>query len=163
MGRFNEYDREYGRRDWDETQTQWGARGPNWTGYNPSTRPTRFNQVNRNFGGEYDRGFRSAGTGYDRGYRNFDRFEGGYAPEQHARQPFPVRPAHSSDPMNARRPGYDHGYFGIEYDREMRGGFQGGGYNRGAYGANRGAWGRPETRYDRNFGDFRNSYLGPWF
>lgn len=162
MARFgrtfgNEYDRDFGpRRDWGEPTDRWGQ----GTGYQGGWRGG-----DRGFGGyyggdRYDRGFRNIpGTGYDRSYRTFvptgyDRgFRGNQWGNQGSwggypgswndqgswnREPFPVRPSTSSHPMTGRGSGYDRGYFGEEYDRPMRGG-------------------------QRNFGDFRNSYLGPWF
>ena len=128
----NDYDRDFGRRDWGNGPGRWEyAAGPRREGQPMRGRPS------------YDRGFRDFGgnQGYDRGFRG----------DSHLREPFPVRPSHTTMPMShtGSHGGYDVGYFGIDYDREMRGG--GRGYNNG----------RP--RYDRNFGDFRNSYLTGWF
>ena len=127
----NNYDREFGRSDWGNSPGRWGYGGVERQEF----QPMRMNQA-------YDRGFRDyrGNQGYDRGFRN----------DPHLNQPFPVRPSHSIMPMspNHRHSGYDVGYFGIDYDRDMRAG-------------GRGYRGRP--RYDTNFGDFRNSYLSGWF
>jgi hypothetical protein len=137
----NEYDRGFGRGEWSNGPGRWGFGGGQRydSGQRYESQPMRGNQA-------YDRGFRDFGgnQGYDRGYRG-DQHRG----DQHLRQPFPTRPSHSMMPMshNHAHGGYDVGYFGIDYDREMRGG--GRGYGGG--------------RYDRNFGDFRNSYLTGWF
>ena len=116
----NEYDREFGRMDWGNRQFRGGYHAGPWR---EST--------------GYDRGFRGDFGGYDRGFRG----------HSHMNEPFPVRPSHTSMPMSRRGSGYDHGYFGSDYDRDMRAGGRG--------------FRRP--RYDNNFGDFRNSYLTGWF
>ena len=156
MARFgrnfgNEYDRDFGpRRDWGETTDRWGQGGGSQGGWHGNE---------RGFGGypaadRYDGAFRnSPSPRYDRSYRTFapseyDRvYRGGHREMQGNRQdqggwgrePFPVRPSTSSHPMTGRGTGYDHGFFGAEYDRQMR------------------------SNGQRNFGDFRNSYFGPWF
>jgi hypothetical protein len=138
FGRNNyssDYDRDFGRGEW--------GNGPSRRVY--SAGPWRDNQPMRG-NSMYDRGFRDFGGydrgGYDRGYRGGD---------PHLRNAFPVRPSHTSMPMShtGSHGGYDVGYFGIDYDRDMRSGARG--YNTG------------RMRYDRNFGDFRNSYLSGWF
>ena len=123
------YDRDFGRGEWGNRPDRWGYGAGPW----------RDDQAMRG-GQPYDRGYRDFGRGYDRGYRE----------DSHLRQPFPVRPSHSSMPMSHThsRGGYDQGFFGIDYDRDMRAGGRG-------YGG--------RSRYDRNFGDFRNSYLTGWF
>ena len=128
----NGYDREFGRMDWGNAPNRWGYNaGPSWRGNQPMR----------------------ANPGYDRGFRDFDRnyggmrYDRGFRADPHMREPFPIRPSHSSMPMQGRGNGYDHGYFGSDYDRDMRAG--GRGFNR--------------SRYDTNFGDFRNSYLTGWF
>ena len=124
----NQYDREFGRTDWGNTRDRWGYNAGPWR----ESQPMRGNM------------------GYDRGFRDFGgehRYDRGYRGDSHMREPFPVRPSHSSMPMQHRGNGYDHGYFGMDYDRDMRAG------------------GRNvrRSRYDTNFGDFRNSYLTGWF
>ena len=133
----NEYDREFGRMDWGNA-----PRG----GYNAG--PWRESQPMRGNGFGYDRGFRDSGGEYRGGeFRDFNRYDRGFRGDSHLREPFPIRPSHSSMPMHRQGSGYDQGYFGIDYDRDMRAG--GRGYRR--------------PRYDTNFGDFRNSYLTGWF
>lgn len=157
MARFgrgfgNEYDREFGaRRDWGEAPERWaGSSGYNagggWPrndrsfandqGFAPGGHYSGgYDRTGRNFApGGYDRGFRSfGGNGYDHGFRNAPGNRGGGYRGGHWGSP-----GTSSPPMSGRGPGYDHGFFGEAYDRPMRGS-------------------------QRNFGDFRNSYLGPWF
>jgi hypothetical protein len=145
FGRFfgNDYDRDFGRSEWGNGPGHRFGAGPRREG-----QPTYGRQG-------YDRGFRDFGgsQGYDRGFRNFggQGYDRGFRGDQHLRQPFPVRPSHTLSPMShtGSHGGYDVGYFGIDYDRDMRGGGRG--------------FGGGRSRYDRNFGDFRNSYLSGWF
>ena len=127
MGPFgrNDYDREFGRTDWGNNRDRWGHQAGPWR----ESQPMRGNM------------------GYDRGFRDFNRYDRGFRADPHLREPFPVRPSHTTMPMARHGSGYDHGYFGIDYDRDMRAGGRG--------------FRRP--RYDANFGDFRNSYLTGWF
>ena len=134
----NDYDRDFGRQDWGNAQGRWGYGGGGWREGSPM-------RGNQGFGnGGYDRNFRDFEPqfrgGYDRGFRN----------DSHAREPFPIRPSHSAMPPSHHhgRGGYDVGYFGMDYDRDMRAGGRG-------YGG--------RNRNDINFGDFRNSYLSGWF
>ena len=132
----NEYDRDFGRTDWGNAPRRAYGAGPSWRDSQPTMRGNPgYDRGFRPSGGEYRGG--EHGRGYDRGFRG----------DSHLREPFPIRPSHSSMPMHGRGNGYDQGYFGIDYDRDMRAG--GRGYRR--------------PRYDTNFGDFRNSYLTGWF
>jgi len=123
------YDREFTRTDWGNRQFRGGYNAGPWR----ESQPMRSMGYDRAFRGDFRGDFR----GYDRGFRG----------HSHMNDAFPVRPSHTSMPMSRRGSGYDHGYFGSDYDREMRSG--GRNFRR--------------SRYDTNFGDFRNSYLTGWF
>ena len=133
----SDYARDFGRGDWARQQGRWDFNAGPWRGNQGYDRSIREFTPDR---GAFDRSGFDRG-GYDRGFRGGD---------SHMREPFPTRPSHSMHPMQHGSQGYDHGYFGIDYDRDMRAG--GRGYNNGG-----------RMRYDRNFGDFRNSYLTGWF
>jgi hypothetical protein len=135
----NDYDREFGRTDWGNRQFRGGYNAGPWRNDQPMHGNMGYDRGFRtDFGGEhFGREYRGGNMGYDRGFRG----------HSHMNEPFPVRPSHTSMPMSRRGSGYDHGYFGSDYDREMRAG--GRDFRR--------------SRYDANFGDFRNSYLTGWF